>query len=166
MSKSDSGVTIMKTRNLGFLVLLAACVFSPTQQIEAQTKANVSGTWKMNAEKSKFEKEGPKSILIKFNQQATTLSEEMTLGNEQGDRTISLTYTLDGKESPQQLEGQAIQTFAKWEGETLIIEFKDEQGFNFLRRVTLASDGKTMTMAVKQTNPNGTVSDTVILEKQ
>jgi hypothetical protein len=134
--------------------------------VEAQSKPNVSGTWKMNAAKSKFERGGPKAITIKLDHQDSTLREVVTITNDQGEQTLNFTYTLDGKESSQQLEGQQIKATAKWEGEFLIIEFKDDRGFNFLRKITVSGDGKTMTIDVKQSDPNGASNDTVILEKQ
>lgn len=120
----------------------------------------------MNAEKSKFERGGPKNISIKFDQQGTTLRESLTITNDQGDRTLDFTYTLDGKESAQQLEGMDIKASAKWEGEALILEFKNDQGFSFWRKINVSGDGKTMTIEVKQANPNGSATDTVVLEKQ
>jgi hypothetical protein len=48
----------------------------------------------------------------------------------------------------------------------LILEFKNDQGFNFLRKIVLAADGKSMTINVIQTNPNGSVNDIVVLDKQ
>ena|ERR1044071_2740024 len=148
-----------------FLVLILSFV-SLALFVEAQSKPNVSGTWKMNAEKSKFEKGGPKAITIKFDQQGSTLNETLTLTNDQGERAVNFTYTLDGKESPQQLEGRQIKTTAKWEGESLVIEFKNDEGFNFLRKITVSNDGKTMTIDVKQSSPNGAANDIVVLEKQ
>jgi hypothetical protein len=156
----------MKPQKVGYLFMLALLVFLAAQLSQAQNKPNVSGTWKMNAEKSKFERSGPKNIVIKFDQQATTLSEVLTLTNDQGDRTINFTYSMDGKELTQQLEGQEIQTSAKWEGEALVVEFKNSEGYSFQRKITVAADGKTMTIAVKQSNPNGSVNDLVVLEKQ
>jgi hypothetical protein len=156
----------MKSKKVVVLLILALLVFAAAPLAEAQSKPNVSGTWKMNAAKSKFEKGGPQNIIIKFDQQGTTLSEALTLTNEGSDRTITFTYTLDGKESAQQLEGQEIKTTAKWEGEALIIEFKNGEGFNFLRKFAVAADGKSMTINVMQTNPNGSVNDIVVLDKQ
>lgn len=156
----------MKPQKVGHLFMLALLVFAAAPLLQAQNKPNVSGTWKMVAEKSKFEHGGPKNIVIKFDQQAATLSEVLTLTNDQGDRTINFTYSMDGKELPQQLEGQEIQTSAKWEGEALVVEFKNSEGYSFARKITVSADGKTMTIAVKQTNPNGSVNDTVVLEKQ
>lgn len=132
----------------------------------AQSSTNVSGTWKMNAEKSKFERGGPSAITIKFDQQEKTLNETLTLTNERGEQTHNFTYTLDGKESAQQLEGMNIKTTARWEGESLHLEFKNNEGFSFLRKISLSADKKSMTMDVKQTNPGGSVNDVVILDRQ
>lgn len=156
----------MKRRTAVLFPALLLSLFSLALIVGAQTKPNVTGTWKMNAEKSKFERGGPKAITIKFDQQGSTLNESLTVGNDQGERTVNFTYTLDGKEGVQQLEGQQIKTTAKWEGESLLIEFKNDEGFTFRRSITVSGDGTTMTIIAKQTNPNGSANDTVVLEKQ
>ena len=156
----------MKSRNATVLMMLALSILSSVLAVAAQGKTNVSGTWKMNAEKSKFEKGGPKAITIKFDQKESTLDESITIANDSGEQTLNFIYTLDGKESAQQLEGQPIKASAKWEGEALLLEFKNDDGFSFRRKITVSADGKTITMDVKQASPNGTANDTVILEKQ
>ena len=156
----------MEPRKLAFFPALVLSLLSVGLFVEAQSKPSVSGTWKMNAAKSKFERGGPKAITIKLDQQESTLRESVTITNDQGEQTLNFTYTLDGKESLQQLEGQQIKATAKWEGESLIIEFKDDRGFNFRRKITVSGDGKTMTIDVKQSDPNGSANDTVVLEKQ
>lgn len=156
----------MKLRNLSILLILALCLSSLSLFAVAQSKPNVSGMWKMNAEKSKFERSGPKGITIKFEQQESTLKEALTLANEGGEETFNFTYSLDGKESAQELAGQPIKASAKWEGATLVLQFKSEEGFSFVRKVTVSADGKTMTLAVTQSSPDGTVNDTVVLDKQ
>lgn len=156
----------MKSRKVAFFLTLALSILSSGLLVAAHSKTNVSGTWKMNAEKSKFEKSGPKAITIKFDQQESTLKESLTLTNDRGEQTLNFTYTLDGKESVQELEGMPIKASAKWEGEALLLEFKNDDGFSFQRKVTVSGDGKTMTMDVKQASPNGTANDTVVLEKQ
>jgi hypothetical protein len=143
-----------------FTILFAAALAG------AQAKPNVSGNWVLNVAKSKFERGGPKNIVIKFDQKDNTLNEVLTISSDQGDRSINFTYSMDGKESTQQLEGNEIKTTAKWEGNTLILEFKNDQGFNFLRKIVLAADGKSLTINVIQTNPNGSVNDIVVLDKQ
>ena len=156
----------MYLRKAAFFLLFIFSFLSLAHLVQAQSKPDVSGTWKMNAEKSKFERGGPKAITIKFDQQGSTLNEALTLTNDRGERTVNFTYSLEGKESLQQLEGRPIKTIVKWEGESLVIEFKNDEGFNFLRKVTVSSDGKTMTIDVKQSSPNGVANDIVVLEKQ
>jgi hypothetical protein len=156
----------MNPRKAAFQLVFILSFLSLALSAQAQSKPSVSGTWKMNAEKSKFERGGPKAITIKFDQQASTLNESLTLTNDQGDRTVNFTYSLDGKESLQQLEGRQVKTTAKWEGESLVIQFKNDEGFNFLRKFTVSGDGKTMTIDVKQSSPNGSANDIVVLDKQ
>ena len=146
------------------LVLTFSCVLAAVAL--AQSKPGFGGTWKMNAEKSKFERGGPKAITIKLDQQESSLRESLTITNDEGDRTVNLTYTLDGKESVQQIENRQMKATARWEGESLVIELKSDEGFTFRRTLTLSGDGKTITMIVQQSNPGGTATDTVVLEKQ
>ncbi|MBS1786912.1 MAG: hypothetical protein JST85_04285 [Acidobacteria bacterium] len=133
----------------------------------AQTKqTNLTGTWKMNSDKSKFEQGGPSAITIKFDHKDNSLAETLMLTNDGGDRSVDLKYTTDGKESTQEVMGQPGQTTVKWESDGWLIEWKAE-GRSFVRKVTLSPDGKTMTMIVKHTNSDGeSATDTVVLEKQ
>ena len=156
----------MRHRKASFLLIIALSILSTALIVMAQGKPNVTGTWKMNTAKSKFEKGGPSAITIKFDQQESNLREALTLTNERGEQTHNFTYSLDGKETPQQLEGMEIKATARWEGESLLIEFKNSEGFNFLRKITVSGDGKTMTMDVKQSSPNGSANDIVVLDRQ
>lgn len=156
----------MNSRKPAFFSMFLPICLALTLTVAGQTKPEITGTWKMNAEKSKFERGGPQGITIKLAQQGATLSETMTLTTPDGDRAINLTYSLDGREGQQQLDGRPIKTTARWEAETLIVEFKNEEGFSFLRKISLSSDGKTMTIAVKQTTANRVTQDTLVLERQ
>jgi uncharacterized protein YkuJ len=131
----------------------------------AQTKPNLTGTWKMNLSKSKFENNGPSEITIKFDQSNSSFTESLTVTENNGEHKMDLKYTADGKETTNQFENQPVQTTASWEGETLVIEVKFEQRNPFIRKVTISSDGKTMTMTVHHTKDEN-ASDTVVLEKQ
>ncbi|MFN0107439.1 MAG: hypothetical protein ACKVZH_01190 [Blastocatellia bacterium] len=156
----------MKSR-ISTIILTALAFCLLTVFASAQTKQpNLTGTWVMNTEKSKFEQGGPSGITIKFDHKDAALNETMMLVTGGGDRTMDLKYTTDGKEATQDLMGATGQSVVKWEGDTLSIEWKIEGG-SFNRKVSLSSDGKTMTMVVKQTSPDGNSStDTVVLEKQ
>ena len=132
----------------------------------AQSKPNVTGTWKMNLAKSKFAAGGPETLTIKFEQKDASLQEWLTIGRPQGERTMELSYKTDGSQNTAQVEGQDIKTMAKWEGDALLIVLTDPNGGTFSRRFTIVDGGKAMTIAVRQTSPNGDKDDTVFLEKQ
>jgi len=156
----------MKWKSTALVAIFSLCLL--TAIATAQTKQpNLTGTWKMNAEKSKFERGGPSDITLKFDHKDTSLSETLMLTTPNGDRSIEAKYTTDGKEATQEvMGGRQAQTSAKWEGETLTIAWKAEDG-SFIRKITVSGDGKTMTMIVNQSRGDGqSVSDTVVLEKQ
>ena len=120
----------------------------------------------MNAEKSKFEQGGPSAITLKLEQKDASLTETLILMTDNGERSMDAKYTTDGKETAQDVMGRTAQTSAKWEGDTLVIDWKAEGG-GFSRKITVSADGKTLTMIVKQSGPDGQGStDTVVLEKQ
>lgn len=160
--KSKSTAILIAFLSVGLFAAFAATGAS------AQTKQpNLNGTWKMNAEKSKFEQGGPSEITIKFDHKDASLAETLTIATGDGDRALETKYSTDGKETTQEvIGGRQAQTSAKWEGETLIIAWKAEDG-GFTRKITLSPDGKTMTMIVMQSDSDGKSStDTVVLEKQ
>ena len=155
----------MRPKFGGPVVTLLLCLLAALAVAQAK-QPNLSGTWKMNAEKSKFEQGGPSEIIITFDHKDVSLSESLKLTTPNGDRTVETKYVTDGKEATQEVMGAATKTFAKWEGDALIIDWKVE-GANFNRKLTLSADGKTITMIVKQSSPDGqSATDTVVLEKQ
>lgn len=157
----------MKSR-ISTILFTALTLCLLTAFASAQTKQpNLTGTWKMNAEKSKFEQGGPSGITIKFDHKDSSLSETLTLTSDGNDRSVDLKYTTDGKETPQDVMGRNAQTSAKWEGDALMITWKADGDGGFNRKITVSADGKTMTMVVKQASGDGSTStDTVVLEKQ
>ncbi len=154
-----------KSGRMIFLALLLS-TFATINTIAQTKQPNLSGTWKMNAEKSKFEQGGPSEITIKIDHKDASLTEALMLVTGGGDRTVEAKYTTDGKESTQDVMGATAQTSAKWDGDALLIDWKIE-GASFSRKISLSADGKTMTMIVKQSSPDGqSATDTVVLEKQ
>jgi uncharacterized protein (DUF2147 family) len=147
---------------------LALCLFASIATIDAtaQTKQpNLTGTWKMNAEKSKFEQGGPSSITLKLEQKDASLAESLMLMTSNGERTVEAKYIMDGKETAQEVMGRTAQTSAKWEGDALVIDWKADDG-GFSRKITVSADGKTLTMVVTQSREGQSKTDTVVLEKQ
>src|SRR5262245_61183804 len=113
----------MKHKTTAALIIAAILLFYAAIA-GAQTKPNLSGSWKMNAEKSHFADGGPDAILIKIDHKEPSLSEEWTLSTPEGERSFQAKYTTDGKETDQEVMGRTAKTSAKWDGDSLIIEFK------------------------------------------
>ena len=144
------------------VALLTVVSFSP---VSAQDNAKWTSTWKMIPAKSQFVGDGPSSLVLKLEVKEGAVTETLTIGTENGERDFTGNYKTDGKATTQDLMGRTVQASAKWEGDVLAIDFKDERG-GFARKITLSADGKTMTIAVHQTGENGDRDETVVLEKQ
>ena len=155
----------MKPRNCAALMIAAiVCLYASIAG--AQTKPDFSGTWKMNREKSKFERGGPDAILIKIDHKEPVLTEEWSLSTPDGAFSFQAKYTIGGQETEQEVMGRMAKTSAKWEGDALVIEFKEE-GRPFKRKITLSADGKIMTKVITHSEGGGDlVEDTVVFEKQ
>src|SRR5262249_44154372 len=146
------------------LTVAILCLFASVAA--TQTKPNLNGTWKMDPSKSKFENEGPGSITIKFEQKATSFNETLTIGGDNDERNINLKYTTDSKEYANQIGDRDVQVTAKWEGETLVVTIKGEQGI-FTRKLSISTDGKTINMDVeRQEGDRPMVKESVFLVKQ
>jgi len=155
----------MKLRNIAAFMIAAIVCLSALIDA-AQTKPDFTGSWKMNREKSKFERGGPDAILIKIDHKEPAFAENWTVSTPDGERSLQAKYTTDGKETEQEVMGRMSKTSAKWEGDALVIEFKSEGGF-FKRKITLSADGKTITKIVTQSPRDGEqTEDTVVFEKQ
>lgn len=173
----------MKSRFGLLLICVMLCALLSTVSIVAQTppapaatqtkpaavstKANFSGTWTMNRQKSKFASEGPDEITIKLDHKDDTLAETLTISGGNGERIIETKYSFDGKESELQIGGDTAKATVKWEGEAMVIEWKAGEGRFFRRKLTLSPDGKTLTVNVRQDRSDGNQGeDLVIFEKQ
>jgi len=154
----------MKPRNIATLMIAAiVCIYASIA--EAQTKPDFSGSWKMNREKSKFADGGPDNILIKIDHKEPAFVEDWSISTPNGERSFQAKYTTDGKETEQEVMGRTAKTSAKWEGDTLMIDWRSEGKF-FKRKITLSADGKTMTKVVSQDEGGEQREDTVVFEKQ
>jgi hypothetical protein len=143
--------------------LLTAFLLAPLCALTAmaQTKPNFTGTWKLNQQKS--ERSG--SITIEFNQKDNNLTEAFNAGQ---DGELEAKYTIDGKESEVSTGDATIKATAKWDGDALVIDFRGpEEGRYFVRKLTLSADGKTMTINLKHSLPNGGMAEKIwVFEKQ
>ena len=143
--------------------LLTAFLLAPLCALTAiaQTKPNFTGTWNLNQQKSK----SSDSITIEFNQKDNNLTEAFNAG--QGGE-LEAKYTIDGKESEVSTGDATIKATAKWDGDALVIDFRGpEEGRYFVRKLTLSADGKTMTINLKHSMPNGGMAEKLwVFEKQ
>jgi hypothetical protein len=143
--------------------LLTAFLLAPLCALTAiaQTKPNFTGTWNLNQQKSK----SSDSITIEFNQKDNNLTEAFNAG--QGGE-LEAKYTIDGKESEVSTGDATIKAAAKWDGDALVIDWRGpEEGRYFVRKLTLSADGKTMTINLKHSLPNGGMAEKVwVFEKQ
>jgi hypothetical protein len=157
----------MKSRTSAALIIaVIVCLCALTAS--AQTKPDFSGSWKLNKEKSKFEGNGgPDAILIKIDHKEPALTEDWLVSTPNGERAFVAKYTTDGKETEQQVMGRMAMTSAKWEGDALLIEFKNSENGFIKRKITLSADGKTMTKIVTQSKDGSSqIEETVVFEKQ
>src|SRR5262245_42715257 len=155
----------MKSRT-GAALMIAAFVCLGALIAAAQTKPNLSGSWKLNREKSKFAGGGPDNLSIKIDHKEPTFVEDWSMSTPNGDRSFQAKYTTDGKETEQEVMGHTARTKAKWDGDALVVEWRSEDR-SFIRKITLSADGKTMTKIVTQSKDGGEqTEDTVVFEKQ
>ncbi len=143
--------------------LLTAFLLAPLCALTAmaQTKPNFTGTWNLNHQKSK----SSDSITIEFNQKDNNLTEAFNAS--QGDE-LEAKYAIDGKESEVSTGDATIKATAKWDGDALVIDWRGpEEGRYFVRKLTLSADGKTMTVNLKHSLPNGGMAEKIwFFEKQ
>ncbi len=155
----------MKAKICTFFAAVALLTVVSLSPAAAQDKAKWTGTWKMVPEKSQFANGGgPSSIVIKLELKEGAVTETLTVGTADGERSFTATYTTDGKAITQEVMGRNMQALAKWSGEVLLIDFKDDSG-GFARKITLSPDGKTMTIAVHHNGQQGEKDETVVLAK-
>jgi hypothetical protein len=120
----------------------------------------------MNREKSKFESlDSTRSIIVKIEHKEPHFSESVIFTHDRGEYTVEGNYTTDGKESEVESSSGALKATAKWEGDALIVEWKNES-FHVRRKYTLSADGKTFTSTTRRYTTNGEVDDMTVFEKQ
>jgi hypothetical protein len=130
-------------------------------------KSNLSGTWKMDPDKSDFgHGPAPQSRIDRIRHNDPLLKDTITQSNRQGEMTYDMNYTTDGKESTNTVRGNQVRSIAKWEGDDLVIESKVGARAEIKDRWTLSPDGKTITLRRHMTGPMGSTDQTILFEKQ
>src|SRR5262249_59015601 len=85
-----------------------------------------------------------------------------------GENAMEAKYSIGGKESEAQVGDEVIKATAKWDGDALVIDWRGpEEGWYYVRKLTLSADGKTMTINLKHSLPNGGMDEkNWVFEKQ
>jgi hypothetical protein len=139
----------------------------------AQTP-DLSGTWKLNVEKSvwgKHPKPSNATVTIEHREPSFKYSGVVTtgLGSENADRrSFSYEGMIDGKEYPLSgSAGEGTVVLRRVSANTITSERKGPDGKLLeTARTTLTGDGKRLVREVKATSPAGEVSWTEIYDRQ
>jgi hypothetical protein len=137
----------------------------------AADKPNFSGDWTLDAGKSEFgPMPGPASMTRKIEHSDPGLTvTQATTGGPQGDQTMTMKYSTDGKETVNQFMGNDVKAKANWDGKTLVIAMTADFGGNEIKltnKWTLSDDGKTLTDASHIAMPQGEFDMTYVMTKK
>ena len=135
----------------------------------AQTRPDLSGTWKQNMEKSPTKSSWLKSYLNKIELQDANLKVTTTTVGDRGERTYDRTYVIGKEQNSQDREGDQFTTNVKWEGNTLVFETVEKERDAVLTSKevwTLSDNGKTLIKNIHRSGPRGDPDQTYVLEKQ
>lgn len=150
-----------------FLPLTLAGLLS---SVEAQAKPNFSGEWKLNAAKSEFgPMPAPSKRTDKITHEDPTLKISTTSATPNGDFTVELNYTTDGKECTNEIRGNALKSTVEWAGDALVFKTKGSFGGNdisIIDKWTLADEGKTLIIGRHFKTPQGEMDQKMVMEKQ
>ena len=149
-------------------VLVALLTVVLTAAVQPAAKPNFSGQWKMNAAKSDFGALPAPTVLTRT---ITHAEPELTIEEEQespiGNQKATRKYKTDGSPSSFESNGATVDSSAAWTDDVLVVNSKvDVVGLTFNDRMSLSSDGKTLTSQVHVTSPMGDIDFTVVFDKQ
>ena len=115
--------------------------------VQAQTRPNLNGTWKMDPAKSDFGS-GPVSAsrLDRITYEEPNFKDTITQRLNGPENTYDMIYTTDGKECTNKVRGNVVNSTARWEGAELVIDSTVHalRQQKTLDRYALSADGKTL----------------------
>ncbi|HYX29968.1 MAG TPA: hypothetical protein VE863_15610 [Pyrinomonadaceae bacterium] len=141
-------------------ILLAAAVV-------AQPDKDLVGTWKMDASRSRFagDRGAPASVVIQFERDRDLLRETLKVTSANGETTRTVAYAIDGRELVNGAGDERITSKVLFNGTAITLWWTDEGGV-FTRRIKISPDGKVMSIAVHDSNPDGEGDDLIVLQRQ
>jgi hypothetical protein len=133
--------------NFRRLFLLLPILFSSVALL-AQNHPNFTGTWKLNVAKSEIGSAGTTELVVEVDHKDPIL--KYTVRGIAGGQRLeeTETFTTDGKASR---DSQGVNVRASWDGPALVaVGTADDGSVVYLARLTLSSDGKTITRVFTQ----------------
>ncbi|MFN3477660.1 MAG: hypothetical protein ACK4Z6_08960, partial [Candidatus Methylomirabilales bacterium] len=146
-----------------------------------QGGVNLSGTWILDRSKSEMPKMAGKGggagfdfgVKMVIEQQGATLKVTRVFEAMGQERSHTLTYTTDGKETTSTGPRGSITSKASWEGDKLVIisaqKLKTRRGEVSMEKKEVwspSSDGKTLTIDITSKTPKGEQTAKVVFNKQ
>jgi|SRR5579875_2930371 len=163
----------MKRISISLIALLALAAFT----FKAD-RANFSGTWKLNESKSdlgQFARFAPHTIKVEQNNDGITISKTAPSFNGD-DVTTTEALTFDGKETETTVFGNSKKkSTVKWsdDAQGMTINYTIELDFNGQTSEikgtevwSLSDGGKTLTLKINASSPQGDLSSTAVYDKQ
>jgi hypothetical protein len=134
-----------------------------------QSKPDLSGTWKLNLQKSDFGPlPPPESRIDVIVQTASRIEDKVTQKAANGPRDMTMVYSTDGSETTNKFLGQDVKSTGKWEGDGFTIQSKltyQEQEVTIDAKWTAGADGKSLTEQVHFTSPQGEADQTLMFDR-
>jgi hypothetical protein len=138
---------------------LLLAVLSVTLAWGQQSNVNVTGTWRLNPEKTNFNGPGPKDVILTLTDTSDTLTVlDISTFADGRRRETRGSFLKDGRECTNMIGGSEARTSLRPDGRGYVEQtrFSSPQGL-ILRssRITLSEDGTTLTVDVSLLTSKG-----------
>jgi hypothetical protein len=177
------GKSVKKTLSIALLVAGLAiggqaqtAAVNPTNAAVSSAKPNLSGTWKLNLEKSDFgDMQGPVSETDTLTLAGDDLKIAIASETEQGKLNYEYSLKTDGTDTPvpagtmpAESPLQILSSKGEWQDSLLVVTQKityGEYSLTTKATYTLSADGKTLTKALHVETDNGALDFRSVYEK-
>ncbi len=136
--------------------------------VAAADKPNLSGSWKMVAEKSDFGRmPAPTKYEQTIEHKDPNLKVTIAQTGQNGDRSNDFVYHTGGKETTNDTRGGQTKSKAKWQADALVINSTLTIRGNevpVVERYSLGADGL-LTLTRKLTTPSGDFETRIVMSK-
>lgn len=139
------------------ILLLIFLLLAVAPAVRAQDHTGLSGTWKLNLDKSDYgDLQGPETRIDVIEQHGGTVSEQVTSEGRHRKQQYTLLFATDGSETvlpPETKMGTVtiVSVSAKWQREVLLVTQKlrfQSAPLVAINAYKLSGDGKTLTIAL------------------